>query len=322
MNVGWAVGRVLDWSGGTEPKGPDGGLPPTDAGGPTEPAEPAPATTDGLSGDIAPVGRFSPSPGLIVDRSGSSVAISGQVELFGSEATAARAAAIQDAINSMWTRSFGNGYSISCNVAVRYRPQGTKPADVTQIEATRTVSPSHVTLWLGRRTMTLNANEPDAFTWTSAHEFGHILGLKDRYSESIMSTLRGFVGGSRATVAQPGYAGNIMAETDGAVTRRSVSDLTTEDKPGLLSEDDHLAAWIFAHPPVDIAGLSPADKLRIVRTLQSGWISARDMEAIGRVCASVTASSEADSLRRGVDLRDFTDLGQRTQMRVFFARMP
>jgi hypothetical protein len=49
-----------------------------------------------------------------------------------------------------------------------------------------------VTVLTGRRKMTLNATESDAFTWTPAHEFGHVLGLQDRCSESIMSKIRRF----------------------------------------------------------------------------------------------------------------------------------
>ena len=42
------------------------------------------------------------------------------------------------------------------------------------------------------REMTLNANQTEAFPWLAAHEFGHVPGLKDRYSESIISSADGW----------------------------------------------------------------------------------------------------------------------------------
>jgi hypothetical protein len=87
----------------------------------------------------------------------------------------------------MWTKSFPDGYSVTCNVSVRYRDPGTGAGNATQIEAVVISGPSHVTnLPAFDRSMTLNAGESDAFTWTPTHEFGHIIGLQDRYSESIM----------------------------------------------------------------------------------------------------------------------------------------
>jgi hypothetical protein len=273
---------------------------------------------------LLPVGRFSPSPGLIVDRTGTSVVVSGLMELYGSEANASRATMIQQAINTTWTRTFEDGYSITCGIAVRYRAPGSRPAEATQIEAAKTLAPSKVSRGLHGYVMTLDANEQDAFTWAPAHEFGHILGLKDRYSESIMGRVRGAFGGSRTTTPRQGYAGNLMAETGGTLSAQNVADVAAENAPSpyWIHDDDQVAAWISAHSTAEIGKLSTADKLRAIRTLQGGWVSAQDLAAIERICSSVRSRTEGEAIRRGVDILEFSDLGQRTQMRVFLAKMP
>ena len=185
-----------------------------------------------MSDPVLPVGRFSPAPSIFVDRTLNSMKITGRMELYGPEATAARAAAMQQKINSTWTQIFSDGYSVACNITVRFRNKDSSAGDATQVEALKCDSPSHVTdLPLFDRTMTLNANEPDAFTWTPTHEFGHILGLEDRYSESIMSKIRGTWGGVRHTVATSGYQMNLMAISGGVLEKQNVGDLASENAP-------------------------------------------------------------------------------------------
>lgn len=88
------------------------------------------------------------------------------MELYGPEATAARAASIQHSINDTWNRTFDDGYSISCNVTVKYRGPESSAGNATQIEALKTSGPSHVFRMPGvDPSMTLNANEPNVFTW-------------------------------------------------------------------------------------------------------------------------------------------------------------
>ena len=273
---------------------------------------------------LLPVGRFSPSPGLIVDRIGTSVVVSGLMELYGPEANASRAAMVQQAINTTWTRTFEDGYSITCGIVVRYRAPGSSPAEATQIEAAKTLAPSNVSRGIHGYVMTLDAKEQDAFTWAPAHEFGHILGLKDRYSESIMGRVRGAFGGSRTTTPQQGYAGNLMAETDGTLSAQNVADVAGENAPSpyWIHDDDQVSAWISAHSTAEIGKLSTAEKLCAIRTLQEGWVSAQDLAAIERICSSVRSRTEGEAIRRGVDLLQFSDLGQRTDVRVFLAKMP
>jgi hypothetical protein len=275
--------------------------------------------------DVLPVGRFQPSTGLTVDRSGTSVSIRGQMELSGSEASVARAALIQQSINATWTHTFKDGFEIDCDIHVRYRGPGTSAGLATQITAEKIAGPSHVSPGLGSRSMTLNANEPDAFTWTPTHEFGHILGLQDRYSESIMSKIRSTWGGSRNTWVQAGYEGNIMSTSGGPLESKNVADIAAENEPSAYwtNDDDYVRSWIENHPVApDIARLSTAEKLRAIWILQGGWISGEDLAAMGKICSAVTSHGEAEAIRRGVNVLIFTDLGQRTKMRVYLAKMP
>jgi hypothetical protein len=172
--------------------------------------------------------------------------------------------------------------------------------------------------------MQLNANEPDCFTWTPGHEFGHVIGLDDRYVESIMSQIRGSWGGTRVTSPKPGYARNLMAVSHGRLEQQNVVDVAAENEPSALwtGDDDEVRAWVTAHSLAEIGGLSAADKLRAIWVLQRGWISDDDMEAMGRICKSVTTRDQAEAIRAGVNLLIFGDLGQRTTMRVFLANMP
>ncbi|MEZ6059422.1 MAG: hypothetical protein R3C19_03570 [Planctomycetaceae bacterium] len=53
-----------------------------------------------------------------------------------------------------------------------------------------------------------------------------------------------------------------------------------------------------------------------------GWISDEDVDAINRILSSVNARAEAQSIRAGIRLLDFTSIGQRTAVRVGLSQMP
>jgi hypothetical protein len=273
-----------------------------------------------------PIGRFSPAPGIWVDRTDRSIRITGTMEAYGSQATAAIAATIQQTINSTWTQNFPDGYSIACNVTVNYRGPGTSAsANAAQIEIVNMSGPSNVNNLPGMgRKMTLNASAQNVFTWVAAHEFGHVIGLDDRYSESIFSSIGGHFGCQRTTTVQAGYETNMMGVHRGALSGQNVADIASENEPSpyWMNDDDQVRNWINAHPAADIARLSTSHKLTAIRTLMGGWISDADMAAIGKICSSVNNRTEANAIRNGINLLDFTSIGQRTQMRVFFSQMP
>jgi hypothetical protein len=267
------------------------------------------------------VARVYVAPGVFVDRVDKVVVIGGFMELHGAEATPTRALAVQESINRVWTRSFPDGHSVTCNIKVRFREEKNPPGNVVQIEAKRTVDSSKTSA--GRdRTIILNANEADAFTWTPAHEFGHVIGLRDRYSEGIMSELRTWWGGTRIVTLSPGYQGNLMAVTGGVLGSNNVADIASENAPGWLGDDDQVRAWIKGHSLFEVRQLSTANKLAAIRMLLESWISTDDVLALRRVCGCAASSAEADAIRSAVDASKITDLGQRMQVRVILSNMP
>ena len=250
------------------------------------------------SNDVLPVGRFSPARGITVTRSGKSAAIDGAMELFGPAATASVATTIEASINSIWTATFPDGYSVTCKIKVRFRGAGSTATDVTQIEAVAIDGPSHVGIGTRGRYMVLNAKERDAFTWTAAHEFGHIIGLADRYSESIMSKIGGLFGGQRTTTVDTGYSGNLMAVSGGALWSRNLADLAVENEPSpcWINDDDYVSEWVNTSPLSDVTRLPTSSKLKALNTLLGGSACSDDLRAMTKICSSVKTKKGNRSL--------------------------
>jgi hypothetical protein len=272
--------------------------------------------------DPIEVGSFTPVAGITVDRTGTHMHIAGTLEATGPEASAANAAAAQATIRKYWNQTFADGYRVTCDVTVRYRAPGTPPSGVAEIWMERVTGPSHVNTLTD--TMTLNMNGANALTWTVAHEFGHQLGLQDRYSESILSMIAGTFGGARTTTPHTGYAGTIMAESGGATQSQTVRDIGVENAPSTFADDDQIRLWVSRHGAAEIGALSTATKIQMINTLLDGWISDEDVATIGSICAAVTSSAESTAVKRALSLRllDMTSIGQRTRVRVFMAGMP
>ena len=273
-------------------------------------------------GNTSPVARYSPAKGIIIDQTGHSIAISGKMAFYGPEATTARAQSIEYSINTIWRKDFPDGYSVACDISVAFLEKNVVAANASQIEALKMRSPSHVNVFT--REMTLNANEALAFTWLAAHEFGHVLGLKDRYSESIISSIKGAFGGQRHTPAHPGYEHNLMAAKQGVLENRNLGDLIEENAVSAywINDDNRVRDWVTHHKSAEIEQISSSNKLAMIKTLMSGWISDDDIQAISRICACVTTKKEADLIRSKNALRDISNVGQRMRIMVAFDRMP
>lgn len=171
-------------------------------------------------------GSVKMGPGISVSWNGNSMAITGHLEISGPAATAEIATQIQSTINSHWNQTFADGYSVSCNVDVTYRaPDAAEDSSRTQINIVNGSGYSYVSnRWLlGARYMSLNIAEAD-LNWTPAHEFGHLIGIPDHYSEGFISKVSGFFGGKRSTTKDAGWEGNIMTETGGRVESKNVEE--------------------------------------------------------------------------------------------------
>jgi hypothetical protein len=123
---------------------------------------------------------------------------------------------------------------------------------------------------------------------------------------------------------QPGYNGNLMGEDQGTLDSQNVADLSSENQPSpyWLNDDDQVRDWVNAHSSSEICALPRASKVAAIKTLMGGWISDEDTDAIGKICRSVLDPADGRAIRQGINLLDFSSLGQRTQMRVFLSRMP
>jgi hypothetical protein len=98
------------------------------------------------------------------------------------------ATAIQSDISGIWNRSFADGYKVKTILSITARGAGASSA------ASRYIS--------------LDSKD---LVWVPAHEFGHLLGLNDRYSETIISEIGGQLGYKRVKTVENGWPGNIVA---------------------------------------------------------------------------------------------------------------
>jgi hypothetical protein len=278
------------------------------------------------SGIAAPVavGSFRPTAkSLTVDRTGSSMHISGTLVAYGDEASAANAAAAEATIRVYWNQTFPDGFVVTCDVSVVFVPRGTPlPSGTSQIEMAKTLQDSHVNSLTGN--MTLNMKDSDALTWVVAHEFGHMIGVRDRYTEGIMSRVGGLVGATRSATVDPGYQGTIMGETGGTTTSATVRDIGEENKPSFLTDDDQIRLWVLRHKAIEIGALSTATKIQMINTLLDGWISDDDVRTIESICDAIKSKIESTQVKQALEARllTITDLGQRTRVRAVILKLP
>jgi len=165
--------------------------------------------------------------GIVFGWSGNTISLTVNLEVSGEGATAPLAAEIGKTIETIWNASFTDNYRVSSTVNTRYRGQGNEDSDRTQIyvkhdDATTCV---HTLPTLYYAYMEYNINSETTASWTPAHEFGHLLGLDDKYEEGIRSRINSMYGGPRSTSVVPGWAGNIMAAHLGTLQKRNLQEL-------------------------------------------------------------------------------------------------
>jgi hypothetical protein len=93
---------------------------------------------------------------------------------------------------------------------------------------------------------------------------------------------------------------------------------------GFFTDDDQIRAWVGRMDSAAIARQPTDEKIRMIDTLMSGWISDDDMVAMEKILGSVSSPAEMQILRRTFEPRatEFTSIGQRTRFRVALARNP
>jgi len=170
---------------------------------------------------------YNPNPGINVSLSGHAVTITAEIEIYGTGASPVVASQIKTTIENYWNAAFSDGYSVSTHVNVTV--QGPSPdtsktrIDVRNERGVTNVAPTY---WIaGSNYMQYYLLSSD-INWTPAHEFGHLLGLPDHYSESFFSTIKGMIDPNlRTSTEEAGWEGNIMAADHGVFERKNIEEL-------------------------------------------------------------------------------------------------
>jgi hypothetical protein len=174
-----------------------------------------------------PFGSVRISRGITMTWSGNSIVLSANLEVSGAAATATIASQIRQTIENIWNATFDDSYRVSCSVNMRFRTGGTEDSNRSQIFVTNDQSATNVNSLstLYNCYMNYHLNTTSVISWTPAHEFGHMMGLKDHYDEGTWSRIRDICGYSRTTAIQPGWNGNIMAVHLGVLEKRNLQEL-------------------------------------------------------------------------------------------------
>lgn len=92
----------------------------------------------------------------------------------------------------------------------------------------------------------------------------------------------------------------------------------------LINDDDEVRALVRVSGVKGLRRTSAKDKVKMISTLMSGWISDADVKAIETICASVTSSADAAVIRRTVTpwLTSMQSLGQRMRVEIALGKMP
>lgn len=276
------------------------------------------------------IGSYQAARSILIERTGKRLRISGSMEAYGNGASAATAAMAEASIRKEWSRTLPDGFGTVCEVTIGCRAPGVSPSPVAQIEMNLDSGVAHVNRWT--KTMVLYLKDESGRPsledcgWTAAHEFGHVLGLGDRYSEGFISKIMAIIGkdSQRSSTIQKGYEKNLMARMNGQLETKNIEDLDIENSPSLCEDDDRIRLWVSGHALAQIAELNAATKIRMIEILLGGVVSSDDLDTIEAICRSVTDREEGTAVGQAFakHLLAMTDLGQRTRARGIISKLP
>jgi LysM repeat protein len=275
------------------------------------------------------VGSWVADGSLVIDRTDKEVHVSGSMEGYGDGATRTNVATAEATVRKYWNQSFTGGYKVVCNVNINLRAPGASSSNDTKIDIDAGSGVAYVSGLTNNMTLYLkneNGTPSNDLTWAVAHEFGHVIGLDDKYTEGFFSKVMAIIGkdSKRKTAIVPGYQGNIMAQSYGNLESKNIADIDKDNSPYFYQKDDRIRLWVSRHSKEKIAKLNAATKIKMIETLLDGFISEEDLDAIASICKSVASHVEADVIGRaiGIRLTGMTDIRQRTRMRGIISNMP
>jgi RHS repeat-associated protein len=182
---------------------------------------------------------------------GNDVRLTLPIRFAGDAATPERIAGYTREIQNVWSGSFGK-YNVVTSVIVPAENAARSQMNTIVIQmgpvGPRGDLPAVTNLVGGNRS---TFSQPAMGPGAAAHEAGHLMGLRDQYTDS-------YVGGARITTPNPGYAGNIMGENSG---RPSESDITA-------------IIYRFGpspQPPSSASGMYPAPSSHTPAPSSFGW---------------------------------------------------
>jgi Domain of unknown function (DUF4157) len=168
------------------------------------------------------------STGVVVP----SVTIAARLQLFGPNASEEIAEAMKREVESFWTTSFPDGSQVHTAVNVSRRDDAAPPdPDAIQVRVISAPIRSFVKDTAGGVEMTYTVSSGPG---TVSHEFAHLLGLDDRYSETWRSVVSDITFGAvaGATAPDPGYEANVLGIAGGVLESTNIRDLLIRHGPG------------------------------------------------------------------------------------------
>jgi hypothetical protein len=170
-------------------------------------------------------GSVSPYPGckMVWDLNQRFFLIVVNFELSGVGADAAMASEIESSIRKYWNVTFGGTFHVLTSVYVEHKPSNPS-ADRAKIVLFKHPSKRSTIAKFGsgypqNRHITLNTQNNWDVDWTPAHEFGHYIGMDDKYKDEKDAE------GKTVSVPLPGWEKNMMAEKRGLLSMWNIVEL-------------------------------------------------------------------------------------------------
>lgn len=152
-------------------------------------------------------GNATPNTGINISWNGNQINIRARVQFSGPNASQPVAEAMKRDIERMWNATFSDGYASTCQVdMILGGPTDSTRAQILVGMGT-SVTESSV---MGSTMYFVYTGSPSDLVWSPAHEFAHLVGLRDRRSSHLF----------RPETSESGYERNLMGAIPGGDINR------------------------------------------------------------------------------------------------------